>query len=137
METEDFRHDPIKDGFFPTTSAAKLAAIQQQDTGFGLAAWVFELARLGPGIRFFSRHEHLEIAGVCPDQHCDLGPNGARGTAANIARTGEQANLTISIRMPSVMAAIRRVSLPAWKWMTNLARLWVRHTFNAKCVRHP
>ena len=69
------------------------AAIQRKDTGFDLAAWAFERAGLDPGIRFLSRHERLEIAGVRHDQHGDLGPNGARGTAANIARTGEKANI--------------------------------------------
>lgn len=58
-----------------------------------LAAWAFERANLDPSIRFLSRHERLEIAGVRHDQHGDLGPNGARGTAANIGRTGEKANI--------------------------------------------
>lgn len=93
VETADFRRDPINAAFFLTAAAAKVAAIQRKDTSFDLAAWAFERAGLDPSIRFLSRHERLEIAGVRHDQHGDLGPNGARGTAANIARTGEKANI--------------------------------------------
>ncbi len=93
IETADFRRDPINAGFFLTAAAAKVAAIKRNDTGFDLAAWAFERAGLDPAIRFLSRHERLEIAGVRHDQHGDLGPNGARGTATNIARTGEKANI--------------------------------------------
>lgn len=91
--TADFRRDPINAAFYLTAAAAKVEAIKRKDEGFDLVAWALSRAGLDSSIRFLSRHERLKIAGIRHDQHGDLGPNGARGSAANIARTGEKANV--------------------------------------------
>ncbi|WP_170561397.1 helix-turn-helix domain-containing protein [Ruegeria atlantica] len=93
IETADFRRDPINAGFYLTAAAAKVAAIKAKDAAFDLVAWVLRNAGLDPSIRFLSRFEKLKIAGIRHDQHGDLGPNGSRGNATNIARTGEKANI--------------------------------------------
>lgn len=91
--TSDFRRDPINAGFFLTAAAAKVAAIRDQNADFDLVAWVLANAGLSPSIRFLSRRARLKIAGIRHDQHGDLGPNGARGSVVNIARTGEKSNI--------------------------------------------
>jgi hypothetical protein len=87
----DFRRDPVNAEFFLTAAAAKVSAIKGGDLDFDLAAWAFARAGLDRPVRFLSRKDRLEIAGIRHDQHGDLGPNGARGSASNIARTGEKA----------------------------------------------
>lgn len=93
VETADFRRDPLNAEFYLSAMAAKVAAIKSGDRDFDLVAWALLRAGLSPAVRFLSRRDKLEIAGVRHDQHGDLGPNGARGSAANIARTGEKANV--------------------------------------------
>jgi len=91
--TADFRRDPVNAAFYLTAAAAKVEAIKRKDAAFDLVAWVLGRAGVDTSIRFLSRDEKLKIAGIRHDQHGDLGPNGARGSAANIARTGEKANV--------------------------------------------
>lgn len=91
--TADFRRDPVNALFFLRASAAKVDAIRTKDRAFDLVAWALRAAGLDPAMRFLSRAEALKIAGVRHDQHGDLGPNGSRGSAANIARTGEKATV--------------------------------------------
>lgn len=91
--TADFRRDPVNAAFYLTAAAAKVDAIRRGEKDFDLAAWALFRAGLAPSVKFMSRSARLEIAGVRHDQHGDLGPNGARGSAANIARTGEKANV--------------------------------------------
>jgi len=93
IEIADFRRDPVNVMFFLNATAAKVEAIRQNDTDFDLVAHVLRKAGLTEDIQFLSRFECLKIAGIRHDQHGDLGPNGARGSAANIARMGEKANV--------------------------------------------
>lgn len=93
VETADFRRDPLNASFYLKAASAKVDAIKRGDRDFDLVAWAFERAGLDPAIRFLSRRDKLVLAGVRHDQHGDLGPNGARGSAMNIARTGEKANV--------------------------------------------
>lgn len=93
VETADFKRDPLNASFYLLAASAKVQAIRAGDTGFDLVAWALSRAGLDASIRFLSRRDKLVIAGVRHDQHGDLGPNGARGSAPNIARTGEKANV--------------------------------------------
>jgi transposase-like protein len=89
----DFRRDPINAEFYLTAAAAKVGAIRDKNTAFDLVEWVLVRAGLSPSIRFLSRRARLKIAGIRHDQHGDKGPNGARGSVVNIARTGEKSNI--------------------------------------------
>ena len=93
VETADFRRDPPNAAFYLLAASAKVAAIAAGDHGFDLVRWVLERGGLAEGFHFLARDHPLKIAGIRHDQHGDLGPNGARGSAANIARTGEKANI--------------------------------------------
>lgn len=93
IETADFRRDPVNAAFYLSAACAKVEAIKRQDKDFDLTAHVLNAAGTAPEIRFLSRRDPLRIAGIRHDQHGDLGPNGARGSVANIARTGEKANI--------------------------------------------
>ncbi|MEL7166948.1 MAG: hypothetical protein AAGL96_15875, partial [Pseudomonadota bacterium] len=90
----DYRRDPINAPFYLEAAGQKIAAIKRGDLRtFDLAEWALKRAGLAPEVRFLSRDERLEIAGIRHDQHGDIGPNGARGSAMNIARTGEKSNI--------------------------------------------
>lgn len=89
----DFRRDPVNAHFFLTAATAKVEALKRRDETFDLVAHVLGNAGLDESVKFLSRFECLKIADVRHDQHGDLGPNGARGSAANIARTGEKSNI--------------------------------------------
>lgn len=93
VETADFRRDPLNAEFYLSAMAAKVAAIKSGNRDFDLVAWSLVGAGLSPSVRFLSRRDKLVISGIRHDQHGDLGPNGARGSALNIARTGEKANV--------------------------------------------
>lgn len=93
VETADFKRDPLNAAFYLRAMSAKVEAIQRGDADFDLVAWAMRAAGLSPSVRFLSRRDKLVIAGVRHDQHGDLGPNGSRGSALNIARTGEKANV--------------------------------------------
>ncbi|AKU43311.1 A1-like protein [Rhodobacter phage RcCronus] len=93
IEVSDFKRDPLNAAFYLSAASAKVEAIRRRDRGFDLLAWALDRAGLEGGVNFLARDGKLLIAGVRHDQHGDLGPNGARGSAANIARTGEKANV--------------------------------------------
>jgi hypothetical protein len=89
----DFRRDPVNAAFYLEAAGQKVAALKRGDRRFDLAEWALKRAGLAPEVRFLARDERLDIAGIRHDQHGDLGPNGARGSAANLARTGEKSNI--------------------------------------------
>lgn len=89
----DFRRDPVNAAFYLEAAAQKVAALRRGDRRFDLAEWALTRAGLAPEVRFLARDERLEIAGIRHDQHGDIGPNGARGSAANLAPTGEKSNI--------------------------------------------
>lgn len=89
----DYRRDPINAPFYLEAAAQKVASLRRGERSFDLAGWALKRAGLDPEVRFLARDERLEIAGIRHDQHGDLGPNGARGSAANLARTGEKSNI--------------------------------------------
>ncbi|MBT8169866.1 hypothetical protein [Falsiruegeria litorea] len=89
----DFRRDPINAAFYLEAAAQKVGAIKRAEAGFDLAEWALKRAGLNDDVKFLARDERLEIAGIRHDQHGDIGPNGARGSAANLARTGEKSNI--------------------------------------------
>ncbi|WP_282129255.1 hypothetical protein [Roseobacter litoralis] len=89
----DFRRDPINASFYLEAAGQKVAALKRRDAHFDLAEWALKKAGLSHGVRFLARDERLEIAGIRHDQHGDQGPNGARGSAMNLSRTGEKTNI--------------------------------------------
>lgn len=89
----DYRRDPINAAFYLEAAGQKVAALKRGERRFDLAEWALKRAGLAPEVRFLARDERLKIAGIRHDQHGDIGPNGARGSAANLARTGEKSNI--------------------------------------------
>lgn len=89
----DFRRDPINAAFYLAAAGVKIDALKRRHARFDLAEWAIKRAGLSDEVRFLSRDDRLMIGGIRHDQHGDLGPNGARGSAMNIARTGEKANI--------------------------------------------
>lgn len=93
IETADFRKDPQNAVFYLTAAQVKVAAIAAGDHDFDLVEWSLVRGGLSEDFEFLARSTPLMIAGIRHDQHGDLGPNGARGSVLNIARTGEKANI--------------------------------------------
>lgn len=92
LRESNFKTDLLNAPFYLEAMAAKLRAIREGDKQFDLLEWA--MARIGDlGVEFIPRNKSLVIAGVDMGQHGDLGPNGSRGTAKNISRTGRKANI--------------------------------------------
>lgn len=89
----DFRRDPVNAAFYLEAAGQKVAALKRHDAKFDLAEWALKKAGLGSEVIFLARDQRLEIAGIRHDQHGDIGPNGARGSAVNLSRTGEKTNI--------------------------------------------
>ncbi|WP_138469168.1 LysR family transcriptional regulator [Poseidonocella sp. HB161398] len=88
----DWRRDPPNAAFYLATASAWAEAIARGED-FDPAAWALRRAGLPRNIRFLSRADVLELAGIRHDMHGDIGPNGARGSARNLARLGERVNV--------------------------------------------
>ncbi len=91
LREADFRRDPINAAFYLEAAAALITALKASDARFDPCAWAMRRAGLSSDVQFLARDERLEIAGIRHDLHGDIGPNGARGSAANISRLGEKA----------------------------------------------
>ncbi|MEP2359089.1 MAG: hypothetical protein ABJI14_10905, partial [Marinomonas sp.] len=89
----DYKRDPINAAFYLEAAAGKIAALRRQDADFDLAEWALKKAGLSDSVVFLARDQRLEIGGIRHDQHGDIGPNGARGSAMNLSRTGEKTNI--------------------------------------------
>jgi len=89
----DFKRDPANARFYLKMASAKVDALAEGRDNFDLVAYALEAAGLTPMPTFLGRSDPLTLAGIRHDQHGDLGPNGSRGSAANIARTGDKANI--------------------------------------------
>lgn len=85
-------HDPINFGFYHEAMAALVASVQHGPAGFDVLEWAMGRAG-GPAMTYLARDESLTIAGINFHNHGDQGPNGARGTVANLARTGRKTNI--------------------------------------------
>jgi hypothetical protein len=90
----DWREDPKNAEFYLETA---LAVVRSAKLGLGGATWsdafAYWVARLCPGgaVRALAKNESLAIGGIECGLHGDLGPNGARGTLANLSRLGVRA----------------------------------------------
>lgn len=89
----DWRTDPINAEYYLTAAKAKVQAIKAGDDGFDLTEWALKRAGLSGEVVFLSRSDRCVKSGIRHDLHGDIGPNGSRGSAANIARTGEKTNI--------------------------------------------
>lgn len=93
VETADFRRDPVNALFFLTAGTALITALKDGNRAFDLVSWALRKSGLDKSFTFLTREQSLKKQGIRYDQHGDLGPNGARGSVANIARTGERATI--------------------------------------------
>lgn len=92
LRESNFKADLLNAPFYLEAMAAVLRAIRDGIEGFDLLEWA--LARIGKlDVHFLPRSKSFVVAGVDMGQHGDLGPNGSRGTARNISKTGRKANI--------------------------------------------
>ncbi|SES77387.1 hypothetical protein [Oceanicella actignis] len=91
VRESDWRADPVNAHFYLAAALAKVEAIRD-GREFDLVAWAIARAG-GPPVRFLRRDEPLTIAGIDHAHHGDLGPNGARGSAAALARIGRRSTI--------------------------------------------
>lgn len=89
----DYKIDPENAVFFLECQALKYAALEEGDDKFHLIEAVMQSIGIRPGLRFLREDESFVICGTIEcGMHGHLGPNGARGTAANLSRIGTKAN---------------------------------------------
>lgn len=92
LRESNFKTDFINAPFYLEAMAANMRAIQDKDQDFDLLEWA--LSRFGDlGVEFIPRNKTVVVAGIDMGQHGDQGPNGSRGTARNISKTGRKANI--------------------------------------------
>lgn len=89
----EWRRDPVNAAFYLAAASAVVEGLRAGVRDFDLAAWALRRAGVPDAVIFLPRDERLEIAGIRHDLHGDLGPNGARGSVANLARIGAKANV--------------------------------------------
>lgn len=92
LRETDYRDDPLNAEFFLEAQLAKYRSIREDDD-FHAVEWAMRKFGVPMHIIFLREDESFLIAsGIECGQHGHIGPNGARGSPANLARIGRKAN---------------------------------------------
>lgn len=88
LDEGDYRKDPINALVFLRLQADRYSAASSG------VSWNALQSGLGyPDARFLEVDEDFFVLGIQMGMHGDLGPNGSRGSALSLSRTGQRANL--------------------------------------------
>lgn len=92
----DYRKDPLNAEFFLEAQLERVRAIRQ-GLPWDFHEWSLKRAGLPESVRFLSQDESFVICrrqggGIECGMHGDQGPNGARGTTANLTKMGRRVN---------------------------------------------
>jgi len=98
LREADFKTDPVNALFYLEAQTAKYRAIADRNDEFHMLEWAVHYVGVGVPIRFLRQDESFIICkdrngGIECGMHGDLGPNGARGSAAALAKMGRKANV--------------------------------------------
>lgn len=92
MNTQDWRFDPENAEFYLETALHMVRSASIKSHGASTADpfqyWVSKLVGKLKHIRCINRNESLMIGGIELSLHGDQGPNGSRGSRANLSRIG-------------------------------------------------
>lgn len=92
LRETDYREDPLNAEFFLEAQLQKYRSIRS-DTDFHACEWALRKFGAPKKVRFLREDESFIIAGdIECGMHGHLGPNGSRGSPANLARVGRKAN---------------------------------------------
>jgi hypothetical protein len=94
LREADYRKDPVNAVFFLKLQAAVYESIEQSNGNFHLMEYAMRLLGTGDDIRFLRTDESFVIGkNIECGMHGHLGPNGSRGTPANLSKLGLKANV--------------------------------------------
>lgn len=95
LREAEYRSDPANAVFYLECQTLKYKAMNEGETQFHLIERVMQRLGADPAIRFLREDQSFLICGGSIEcgMHGHLGPNGARGTAANLSRVGTKANV--------------------------------------------
>lgn len=93
LEETDWRQDPPNMAFYLDAARQVVSAIERGEEDFNVYEWACRAAGCPDDVRFLKPDESHVVAGIECGMHGDQGPNGSRGSARNIARTGAKSNI--------------------------------------------
>lgn len=89
----DWKSDPINARFYLRCAERMLGAIEDEDNGFHLLEWACrEMGAPGAAV-FLQPDQSWQVEGIECGLHGDKGPNGSRGSARSIAKTGSKSTI--------------------------------------------
>jgi len=97
LREADYRRDPVNALFFLNLQHAKYKAIAEQDSSFHVCEYAMNERGCSKSVRWLREDESYIICrdakgGIECGMHGHLGPNGARGSAANLAKLARRIN---------------------------------------------
>lgn len=89
----DWRKDPVNALFHVRCIHEALSAIERKDDDFHLLEWACREKGAPEEVVFLRPDQSWRVCGIECGLHGDKGPNGARGSARSIAKTGAKTNI--------------------------------------------
>lgn len=88
----DYKTDPMNAIYFLEAQLATYQAMKDRDFDWLCTEWAMTKAEAPPEVRYLRQDESWVFLGIENGMHGDLGPNGARGTPANLSKMGGKGN---------------------------------------------
>lgn len=93
LNEADFRRDPLNAKYFCKLQYQVLDALDRSDKDFNILEWAMHDTEICPkDIEFLKLDKSYVIKGIENGLHGDLGPNGSRGSTANLTKLGRPVN---------------------------------------------
>lgn len=92
IKEADWRNDLVNAEFYASALSAILKSIRS-GTGLNTLQWAVGWLHPVSGVKWLKQGESSLVLGIECGLHGDQGPNGARGSAQNLARMGRKANI--------------------------------------------
>ncbi|AAT69465.1 gp05 [Alphaproteobacteria phage PhiJL001] len=91
LDEADYRKDLLNAEYFLEAQLARIRAYKM-GAPWDFHKWSLQHAGVSRQVRFLERNESYQILGIECGLHGDEGPNGSRGTTANLSRLGARVN---------------------------------------------
>lgn len=92
LREANFKTDPVNALYYLEAQMETYLAIKERNHGWLCTEWAMERANAPSGVRYLRQDESWVHLGIEHGMHGDLGPNGSRGTPANLSRMGSKGN---------------------------------------------
>lgn len=92
LREADYKRDPVNAMYFLEAQLETYRSIKERNGNWLCTEWAMERANAPAGVRYLRQDESWVHLGIEHGMHGDLGPNGARGTPANLSKMGSKGN---------------------------------------------